>query len=184
MCQGRSRRRRHEEGVHSMCQGQSRRRRDEEQDLPTDPFQRHVGTYYTPLEEVSRWCEKRRSTVSGVQRFRCSVPSVGLGESTSVDKADLSHVKQMEFCLHIVRAHSDLLGSKWSPHIFRTMILKLCGKKSYRPRVESKLAPSEPFKVKKEWVTLKRATRLTEQKGRAGIGRIVENVGSHDTVIF
>jgi hypothetical protein len=105
-------------------------------------------------------------------------------ESTSVGEADLSQSKQMEFCLHIVQAHSDLLGTKCPPHIFRTMTTKLCGKQSYRPRVESSLALLEPFKVKKQWVTLKRAKRLVEKRGRAWAEEIVENTVPHDTAVF
>ena len=90
----------------------------------------------------------------------------------------------MEFCLHIVRAHSDILGTKWPPHIFRTMIMKLCGKKSYRPRVESKLALLEPYKVKKQWATAKRAKRLVEKKRQAWADKVVENTVSHDTGVY
>jgi len=64
--------------------------------------------------------------------------------------------------------------NRWPPHIFRTMIMKLCGKKSHRPRVESKLALLEPYKVKKQWATAKRAKRLVEQ-GQAWADKVQQS---------
>jgi len=103
------------------------------------------------------------------------------------DESDEMKVKRYPPTLlqrHVGSYHTPLEEwNRWPPHIFRTMIMKLCGKKSYRPRVESKLALLEPYKVKKQWATAKRAKRLVEKKGQAWADKVVENT-IHDTGVF
>lgn len=98
------------------------------------------------------------------------------GEFISVNGTDGSHGKQMEFILHIVRIHSDLLVSKWPPSIVRTMVYKLSGIKAYAPRVKSSVALLEPFKVQQQWGMndQKRLRRLVDKKDAAWVKKAVD----------
>ena len=92
----------------------------------------------------------------------------------------------MEFILHIVRQHSDLLGRNWPPSIFRTMVYKLSGVKAYAPRVKSSLALLGPFKVQQQWGMndQKRLRRLVDKKDAAWVKKAVEKVMPEDSLVY
>lgn len=139
-------------------------------------LQRHLGTYHTPLEELSRWCEAKGEMSAGRLNSGAQQLDAKPGEFISVNGTDGSHGKQMEFVLHIVRQHSGLLGRKWPSSIFRTMVYKSSGFKAYAPRVKSSLALSEPFKVHQQWGMndQRRLRRLVDKKEAAWVKKAVD----------